>query len=186
MIEFIDVSFSYGKKKILENFSLEINDGDRICLFAPSGFGKSTILRLIVGLEKPKSGKIRGKENLKISAVFQEDRLIPQKTIFENLTLFGGEDKIPEILENLNLRDTENLYPNELSGGMARRIAIARALNYSGDVFILDEPFNGIDKENILKTAEYIRNKTNGKTVIAVTHSTEEAQLLGTKIIELG
>lgn len=186
MIEFIDVSFSYGKKKILENFSLEINDGDRICLFAPSGFGKSTILRLIMGLEKPKSGKIRGKENLKISAVFQEDRLIPQKTVSENLALFGGEDKIPEILENLNLRDTENLYPNELSGGMARRIAIARALNYSGDVFILDEPFNGIDKENILKTAEYIKNKTNGKTVIAVTHSTEEAQLLGTKIIELG
>ena len=72
MIEFIDVSFSYGKKKILENFSLEINDGDRICLFAPSGFGKSTILRLIMGLEKPKSGEIRIKENIKISAVFEK------------------------------------------------------------------------------------------------------------------
>ena len=185
MIKFNNVSFSYGKKKIIENFNLEINDGERICLFAPSGMGKSTILRLIMGLEKPKSGEIEGVKDLKVSAVFQEDRLIPQKTIFENLTLFGGQEKIPEILDNLNLKDVENLYPYQLSGGMARRVAIARALNFEGDIYIFDEPFNGVDKENIIKTAEYIRNKSEGKTVIVVTHNTDEAKLLDTHIIDV-
>ena len=185
MIKFIDVSFSYGKNKIFKNFNLEIKNGDRICLFAPSGFGKTTLLRLIMGLEKPKTGEIIGVNENKFSVVFQEDRLIPQKNVFENIALFGGEEKISDILENLNLKDTEKLYPNELSGGMARRIAIARALNYDGDFYIFDEPFNGIDKDNLFKTAEYIRSKTDGKTVIAVTHSIEEAELLCTKIVNL-
>lgn len=186
MIKFNNVFFSYGKKRILENFNLEIEDKSKICLFAPSGFGKTTVLRLIMQLEKPNKGTIEGIKNKKISAVFQEDRLIPQKTVLENLRLFGEDIKINEILSELNLSDIKNLYPNELSGGMARRIAIARALIYNGDILILDEPFNGIDKENIRKTAELILKNTYDKTVITVTHNTNEAEILNSKIIKLG
>lgn len=185
MIRFDNVSFSYGEKQIFKDLNLEIKKGDRICLFAPSGYGKTTLLRLIMGLEKPDSGNIEGIRNKTFSVVFQEDRLIPQKKIYENIELFGGNDKITEILNNLNLSGTENLYPNELSGGMARRVAIARAINYGGDIFILDEPFNGIDTENIKQTAEYILKITENKTIITVTHSKSEAELLKSEIIML-
>ncbi len=183
MIRFDNVNFSYGKKEILKGFNFEIEDGARICLFGASGVGKTTVLRLIMGLEKPKSGEITGIKDKKISAVFQEDRLITQKNVYQNLKLFGGEKKIEEILNNLGLSGAENLYPDQLSGGMARRIAIARALNFGGEIYIFDEPFNGIDKENIEKTADYILKETKGKTFITVTHSLYEAELLDAKII---
>ncbi len=182
MIRFNNVSFSYGEKQIFKDLNFEIKKGDRICLFAPSGYGKTTLLRLIMGLEKPDSGSIEGIDGKKISVVFQEDRLIPQKNVYENIELFGGNERISEILNNLNLSDAQYLYPQELSGGMARRIAIARAINFNGDIYILDEPFNGVDTENIKKTAEYILKMTENKTVITVTHSKYEAELLESKI----
>ena len=185
MIKFNNVTFSYSKENILNNFNLTINDGERICLFAPSGYGKTTIFRLIMGLEKVNSGTIEGLDNIKISAVFQEDRLLPTKTLKENVALFGGEEKIDMILEKLNLSFASNRYPKGLSGGMARRAAIARAINSGGDVYLLDEPFNGIDKENMEKTAEYINEVTKDKTLILVTHSIYEAELLNCKIIEI-
>lgn len=185
MIKFNNVSFSYGKKNILKDFNLTVNDGEKICLFAPSGYGKTTVLRLIMGLEKPSLGSIEGIENKSISAVFQEDRLLPHETVLGNMRLFGGLENAEEILTALNLLNAKNLYPSELSGGMARRAAIARALNLGGDIYIFDEPFNGIDKENIERTAKLILEKTKDKTLVAVTHSIEEAKMLNTKIVNL-
>lgn len=185
MIRFENIDFSYGKKQIFKNFSLDINSGDRVCLFAPSGFGKTTLLRLIMGLEKPKKGSISGLEGKKISAVFQEDRLLPHMTVFENLALFGEEKEIPRLLDSLSLSDAAELYPAQLSGGMARRVAIARALIRPADIYLFDEPFNGIDKENLLKTAAFILKETAGKTFVAITHSRHEAELLETEIIEI-
>lgn len=185
MIKFKNINFSYGRKEIFNGFNLTVNDGDRICLFAPSGYGKTTVLRLIMGLEKPKSGIIEGIENKRISAVFQEDRLLPQKSLLENVSLFGGVESAKEIISKLGLSDSENLYPKSLSGGMARRTAIARALNHKADIYIFDEPFNGIDKENLVTTAELINELTKDKTFILVSHNPEEAKLLNCKIINI-
>lgn len=185
MIEFKNVDFSYGKKQIFNNFNFTVNDCDRVCLFAPSGYGKSTLLRLIMGLEKPTKGEIKGTENKSFSVVFQEDRLLPDKTVLENILLFGDDKNAVSILESLGLSDAKNLYPHELSGGMARRVAIARAINRESDIYIFDEPFNGIDKENLEKTAKVINEFTKDKIFIAVSHNPTEAELLNTKIIKI-
>lgn len=185
MIKFQNVNFSYGEKKVLENFDLIIKTGDRVCLVGESGIGKTTVLRLIMGLEKAQSGTIEIKKNAKISAVFQEDRLLPFKTVLENLTLFGNFDIANKILQKLGMVDTKNKYPAALSGGMARRISIARALATGGDIFIFDEPFNGIDEENVKITAELINENTKGKTVVMVSHNKRDIELLNAQIINM-
>ena len=185
MISFKNVYFSYGKKQILNDFNLQINDGERVCLCGPSGKGKTTVLRLIMGLEKENSGQVKVLENAKISAVFQEDRLLPFKTVLENITLFGDSMQGLSVLKELGLQDYANKYPSSLSGGMARRVSIARALASGGDIFIFDEPFNGIDEENVKLTAALINHYTCGKTVIMVSHNIRDIELLGAKQIQM-
>ncbi len=185
MIEFNSVCFSYGKRRVLRDFSLQIIDGEHICLFGESGVGKTTVLRLIMGLEKASSGSINGLEGKKISAVFQEDRLLTFKTVMENLTLFGTEEKAEQVLSALGIYDAKNLFPNALSGGMARRVAIARALMIDADIYIFDEIFNGIDDDNVKKTAEFISERVVGKTVVMVSHNKRDALLLGAKEVRM-
>ncbi len=185
MISFKNVNFSYGDRQILNGFNLDIPRGDRVCFFAPSGSGKTTVLRLIMGLERANSGTLEGVKDKKISTVFQEDRLLPHKTVRQNIELFADSEDIDLILDELSLSDAANMYPKELSGGMARRTAIARALCRNADIYIFDEPFNGIDSANILKTAECIRRVTDGKTVLLVSHDKQEAEILGAEVIDL-
>lgn len=185
MIKFNNVTFSYASREVLKDFSLSIEEGERICLFAPSGYGKTTLLRLIMGLEQSDKGEITGLDGKKISVAFQEDRLLPHKTVKENITLFGDSHGADEILEKIGLSSAATMYPSQCSGGMARRAAIARAINRDADIYILDEPFNGIDKENIALTAEAIMSATRGKTFIMVSHDTAEAELLDAKVIDI-
>lgn len=186
MINIKNISFSYGEKAVLNDFSLKLQKGERICLFGESGCGKTTLLRLILGLEKIKSGEIEGINNLKTSAVFQENRLLPFKTILENITLFGADKKTALYhLEALGIKDTAFLLPSELSGGMERRAAIARALSIDFDLLILDEPFTGLDEANIEAAAEHILKTAEDKPIIIVTHSENEAKLLKAKIVKM-
>ncbi|MBQ6847955.1 MAG: ABC transporter ATP-binding protein [Clostridia bacterium] len=186
MIKLNNVKFSYGEKSVLDSFSLEINKGDRICLFGDSGSGKTTALRLILGLETPQMGEIIKNKNLKPSVVFQEDRLIPFKTVLENLTLFGCDiKKATDILTKLGLKDYLYCHPSDLSGGMSRRVAIARALSVHFDFLILDEPFTGLDKTNISACAGLINEILGEKPLILVTHSKEEAEILNCNIKEM-
>lgn len=123
---------------------------------------------------------------MRFSAVFQEDRLLPFKTVLENITLIGAEKETAlYMLAQLGIAEAADKYPSELSGGMRRRAAIARALSAEYGCLILDEPFAGLDKENIEKAAALISEGVGGKTLIAVTHSEREAELLGAKIIML-
>ncbi len=186
MIKLKNISFGYNKKSVITDFSLSIAKNDRICLFGESGAGKTTLLRLILGLEKPTKGEIQKTNGIKPSVVFQENRLLPFKTVLENITLIGATEKTALIhLSALGLADWAFKKPDELSGGMKRRVAIARALSADYDYLVLDEPFAGLDSENIALCTEYISKSIGDKALVLVTHSLEEAKLLSAKQIIL-
>lgn len=185
MIKINNLTFSYNDKNIFENFSLEINDGEKIWLSGPSGAGKTTLIKLILGLLKPQKGNV-DLNGLTPSVVFQENRLLPFYTVIKNIELIGGDKALAkENLISLGIGDTENLYPDSLSGGMKRRAAIARALSVPFDLLILDEPFNGIDEENLESAAQRINQIALGKTLILISHNPEEARLLNAKKVEI-
>ncbi len=184
MINMSNVSFSYGEKRVLDGFNLSVEKGDRVCLFGESGSGKTTVLRLISSLETANEGQII--IGGKLSVVFQEDRLLPFKTVMENIEAVNGDkEKCEELLKAFALYEYKDKYPRSLSGGMKRRIAIIRALSRDFDVLILDEAFNGIDRENIEKIAQIINENTRDKTLIMVSHSEWEAEILGAKIVKI-
>lgn len=186
MISIENISFSYGEKRVLENLSLEIGKGSRICFFGESGCGKTTLLRLILGLEKPQSGTIKKDGALRPSVVFQENRLLPFKTVLNNITIIGADENTALThLTALGLKTAADCYPAELSGGMQRRAAIARALCADYDYLVLDEPLTGLDGANTAAAARHISESLNGRALILVTHSREEAKLLGAEIIDI-
>ncbi len=166
---------SFGEKVVLNNFSCEIPFGQISAVMGASGCGKTTLLRILSGLEKADSGEISGLSGKKISFLFQEDRLLPWLTVRKNVeAVITDKEKKPlaeQILAELGLESALDLYPRQISGGMARRVAIARALAYDADILILDEALRGLDAQNIENTARVIMKYSKGKTVISVTHN---------------
>ena len=182
------LSKSFGEKKVLDNLNLTIPAGEITCVMGPSGCGKTTLFNILAGLLEPDSGTVEGMPE-RISFVFQEDRLCPAYSAAANVRLVTGNtvsrEKIASDLAELGLGDSAGLPSEQLSGGMKRRAAIARAVLYGGDVFLLDEAFKGLDEERKRQTMDYVKSRTAGKTVICVTHDAEEAEYLGGKIIKL-
>ena len=184
-----DISKSYGENKVLEHFTLTFPQSSRTCVMAPSGRGKTTLLRIILGLTKPDSGTVIGCPP-KTAAVFQEDRLCGNLTVGANLRMVCGKTKkAPEIqalLEHLGIGETLSLPASQLSGGMARRAALARALLTNPELLILDEPFTGLDPAARDQSAAAIREYAPGATILLVTHRKEDAALIGAAgIVEL-
>lgn len=182
-----NISKSYGSLPVLSGISLKLSSPDICCLMAPSGMGKTTLFRLIMGLEAPDSGTITSTpENPRISAVFQEDRLIADFSPLENVALVlpGRADKAKLY------RELSGLLPEEavtrpvstLSGGMKRRCALLRALFAPCDLFIFDEPFTGLDEKTKDRTIRYLLEKIDGRPVLLSTHNPNDAVLLGAKI----
>lgn len=187
MINIENITFSYKgeKKKIFENLSLHIKEGQRVHLTGASGKGKTTLLRLISGLERAKKGSVKIKDNAKISVVFQEDRLIPFVSVKKNISLFSSEEKAEELLSELGLEDCGEMNIDELSGGMKRRVAIARALSKDFNILLLDEAFNGLDEKTLVNVCDVVNRYTENKTVILVSHHEKEAQLLCAESVEI-
>lgn len=183
-IRILKVSKAYGDKSVLSDLSLTIPHGARIALMGPSGVGKTTLLRILLGLERADGGHVTGLPR-RIATVFQEDRLCPWLSVKENIKLTSRnlpDSEIEATLAALGLAGEGDTLARDLSGGMSRRAAIARALLFDGDMLILDEPFRGLDEENRARTAACISAMSVGKTLLLVTHDAREAALLGATV----
>ena len=184
MIKLDRVSMAYGEKQVLRDLSLAFKAGRHYAILGPSGRGKTTLLRLIAGLEKPQSGQIALPGSAKIAFCFQEDRLLPWKTALENIELVCcKKETARHWLARVGLSGEENAYPASLSGGMKRRAALARALAYDADVLLMDEPFRALDPDTHAKMLSLLRESAKDKLLILVTH--DEADAAGMQIVRL-
>ena len=186
MIEFRNINFRYAGGTDaggLVNINLIIPDGQVILLCGQSGCGKTTLLRIMMGLETADEGECRGMGGLRKSAVFQEDRLCENLNVLSNIRLVQKEKtEIREGLEAVGLLDCCHQPVRQLSGGMKRRVAIVRALYAKWDILFLDEPFKGLDKEMKERVIAFLKKGCEGKTVICITHEEKEAEALGAVI----
>jgi len=190
-----------GILRVIDNLSLSISDGQFVVLLGPSGCGKSTLLRLIAGLEQPSSGKVlidgvapdpRSKHTL--GFVFQEPALLPWRTLLRNVMLgleargMKESQRRPlagQMLRLLGLDGFETFYPHQVSGGMKHRVAIARAYILDPIILLMDEPFVALDaqtREDLQQELVRLWSQQR-RTVVFVTHSLEEAIVLGTRVI---
>lgn len=177
-IEIEHISKSYGETVVFRDFSARLPLGETSVITGVSGGGKTTLLRLILGLETPDKGAITGVPARR-AAVFQEDRLCPQLTVFENVLLISGQKREREardMLARLGLGESLAVPAAELSGGMRRRCALARALCAKFDLLALDEPFKGLDEANRRAAMDAVRSLPGDKTVLLVTHDAAEAE----------
>lgn len=187
-IKIENLNKSFGTHKVLDNFSYTFLDKKTTCIMGPSGSGKTTLANILLGLMKGDSGKITGLKNIKIAAVFQEDRLCEELDAIMNIRLVAPKLSLSSI-ENaflaLDLFEYEGKPVLEFSGGMRRRVAIIRAMLATSELVILDEPFKGLDPELKSKVISYVKDSTLGKTVIAITHDLTEAKALTANVLEL-
>ncbi|NLX82539.1 MAG: ABC transporter ATP-binding protein [Clostridiales bacterium] len=185
-LHFHHVTKRFGAQTVLLDFSLELPLSCVSCLMGPSGSGKTTLLNLLMGLVQPDSGSVQTIHPQ--SAVFQEDRLLPQLSALGNLRLITGGGKDAELLHllaELGIGEEGHKPVRDFSGGMQRRVVIARALIAEYELLLLDEPFKGLDADTRARTAEVIRRASQGKTVVMVTHDPTEAALLNAQVFWL-
>ncbi len=160
-------------KAVIKDFSFEFPEKGLFLIKGASGSGKTTLLRLFAGLEMPDQGEVKKGETDKISFLFQEVRLVPHLTLLENVLLVRKEKDLNEArkyLEILGLEKDEKKYPDELSGGMKLRCAIARSLYFGGNIYLWDEPTKELDPENAKKIIDLMEKLSEKFLVIAVTH----------------
>ena len=179
---------NFGAKAVLDGLSHSFPKGKATCIVGPSGCGKTTLLRLIAGLELPDAGAIHGAEGLRISAVFQEDRLFMDLSAERNvlLTAANGFERAEarRLLSALGL-DVPSARVREFSGGMRRRVALARALAAEYELLLLDEPFSGLDADTRERALAAIRAHSAGRTVLLAGHNEADAAQLGAEILRL-
>ena len=189
MVELQDVAVRFGGRPVFEHVSVHIPPGAHAAVMGPSGVGKTTLLRLIAGLLRPDSGRLRV-HTPRRAMLFQSPRLLPWLTALENVNtvLSDGPGTLPEAmtwLQRVQLGSAAAKYPAELSGGMQQRVALARALAYGGNLVLLDEPFQGLDEDTRTGMIALCREVLREKTTILVTHDRAEAEALADVIYTL-
>ncbi len=160
MISVSHLTLSYGEKRVLEDFSLTLPERGVTVLSGPSGCGKTTLLRCLAGLERPRSGRIQAPPPRETSLLFQEDRLFPWRTVEQHLMDVLPQSRwaeVPRWLALAGLTGEEGSLPASLSGGMRRRLALVRALALGGRLYLLDEPFTGVDPARVRRLMEALR-----------------------------
>ena len=182
MITLSHIDAGYDGKSVFNDFSLTFPSSGRVALMGESGSGKTTLLRLLAGLIKPENGTITGIENQKITFLFQEDRLLPWRSALENAALGSSKEKAAQWLKKLEIEDP-SLLPSALSGGMQRRVALARALAFEGSILLMDEPFKGLDEELRSRVINLVRDAA--PLIIFTTHDEQEAVEMGASVIRL-
>ncbi|MGY4687437.1 ABC transporter ATP-binding protein [Petrotoga sp. DB-2] len=177
----------FGDLLVIDGWSLDMQEGEKIVLLGPSGCGKTTFFRIVSGLERQSEGAVETFVD-KIGYVFQEPRLLPWRTIYDNLKIvLDDEKKIKQIIDMIGLEGFENLLPSKLSGGMKQRVNIARSLLVEPQILLMDEPFTSLDlniKLSIIKDIEKMWKK-NYFSILMVTHDIKEALMLGNKVVIL-
>lgn len=195
MIEIRHLYKGFKEEFIFEDFNISFFDKKITSIVGPSGCGKTTLLRIIAGLEPYNRGTVTGIDQRSLAFVFQEDRLLPWLSVTQNIeivmkTKFNGDEikhRVREVLSLLDITAAAQMMPDELSGGMQRRVAIGRALAYDGEIILLDEPFKGMDdklRRGILEQLGSIW-RASKKTVILVTHDIEDAKKISDTVYEL-
>ena len=206
MLELKNISKQFGQKQIFDHFNLIIEDGKVLSLVGPSGGGKTTLLRMLAGLEKIDSGEIihNGKEvpinhleNLNLLGfVFQDFQLFPHLTVLDNLTLSPvktmnmdketAKKKAMDLLERLGLGEHADVYPYSLSGGQKQRVALARAMIIDPQIIGYDEPTSALDPELRQEVEKLIlQNRKAGITQIVVTHDLQFAENISDNILKI-
>ena len=185
MISFENVTFSYGEKDVFDGLNLSLPEGTNV-LVGASGSGKTTLLKLIAGLLTPEKGMITGVP-LRPAVMFQENRLMPWLTARENVEAALPRERRREAVDWLRfveLEELEGRRPGDMSGGQQRRVALARALAFGGDLLIMDEPLKGLDEALIERLVPNIT--ALGLPIVVTSHSEFETKLWGGKVTVLG
>lgn len=191
----VSVSKSFNGFKVIDEVRFRVAEGEFVCIVGESGCGKTTLLRMIAGLESYE-GSITYSPGKKIGFVFQDDRLLPWRTALENVLFPVGIKKeidsrdvkrARKVLKAVGLEGFENYLPKELSGGMRQRVGLARALIIQPDILLMDEPFASLDELTRARIQEELVQlwERERRTVLFVTHSIDEAVFLATRIIVL-
>jgi len=208
VISFQNIKKYFGHRTLFENLSFEINGGELVALTGPSGVGKSTLISLLIGAEKPDGGKILidGIELSRLSPneiqmlrrsigiIFQDFKLLRRKTVFENIAFAMEandatddeiENRVPELLKKVNLSGFENKFPETLSGGESQRVAIARALAHRPKLILADEPTGNLDPKNAHEIGEILKNlnETDGLTILLATHDKDLVDFLRPRVL---